>query len=140
LGAVLYELLSGALPFDSSALRDTGLAEALRIVREEEPPRLPARFRQLGEATVEIARNRQCSATQLERHLSRDLDAILQTALSKDPRRRYASAADFALDLGRICATKRYGLTNPMFGIAQASSSGGAAELSRWLFQPLPSS
>ncbi|MCA9288218.1 MAG: protein kinase, partial [Phycisphaerales bacterium] len=39
LGVVLYELLTGMLPFDSARLRSTALADIQRIIREEEPPR-----------------------------------------------------------------------------------------------------
>src|ERR1019366_4634504 len=35
LGVLLYELLIGAVPFDTATLRNVGLAEMLRIIREE---------------------------------------------------------------------------------------------------------
>ena len=38
LGVLLYELLIGAVPFDTASLRSAGLAEMLRIIREEEAP------------------------------------------------------------------------------------------------------
>jgi serine/threonine protein kinase len=34
LGVLLYELLIGAVPFDTATLRNVGLAEMLRIIRE----------------------------------------------------------------------------------------------------------
>src|SRR5271155_4322096 len=37
LGVLLYELLTGVTPFDSARLRQAGLAEIRRIIREEEP-------------------------------------------------------------------------------------------------------
>jgi eukaryotic-like serine/threonine-protein kinase len=36
LGVILYELLIGAVPFDPARLRQAGLGEMLRIIREEE--------------------------------------------------------------------------------------------------------
>ena len=36
----LYELLIGAVPFDAATLRNAGLAEMLRIIREDEAPSL----------------------------------------------------------------------------------------------------
>src|SRR4030095_13196682 len=44
LGVVLYELLSGALPFDSKTLRSAGYNEIQRIIREVDPPRPSARL------------------------------------------------------------------------------------------------
>src|SRR3712207_7135091 len=39
LGVVLYELLSGSLPFDAKTLRSAGYLEIQRIIREVDPPR-----------------------------------------------------------------------------------------------------
>ncbi len=47
----------------------------------------------------DIARTRGCSPHRLKRILSGDLDAIVLTALRKEPERRYASAEQFADDL-----------------------------------------
>src|ERR1019366_2866966 len=44
LGVLLYELLVGALPFDSKSLRKAGYAEIQRVIRETEPPRPSARL------------------------------------------------------------------------------------------------
>ena len=47
----------------------------------------------------EIAAARGCSARRLQHILRGDLDAIILTAMRKEPERRYASADQFALDL-----------------------------------------
>jgi serine/threonine protein kinase len=44
LGVLLYELLVGALPFDPKELRKKGLAEILRIIREDNPMPLSRRL------------------------------------------------------------------------------------------------
>src|SRR6185436_214587 len=50
LGAVLYELLSGSLPFDPKRLASTHLREVQRILREEQPPLPSTRIGKTAEA------------------------------------------------------------------------------------------
>ena len=47
LGVLLYELLTGALPFDRESLRRAGLAEIQRIIREVEPRKPSTRLSSL---------------------------------------------------------------------------------------------
>jgi eukaryotic-like serine/threonine-protein kinase len=101
LGLILYELLVGALPFDSKALRRAGFAEILRRIREEEPPRPSTRFRTLGDSSAESARNRKTEPGMLARQLQADLDWIAMKALEKDQTRRYGSPSDLAAEIGR---------------------------------------
>ncbi len=82
LGVVLYELLTGSVPF---ARQRTTPGEFEQMVAHTQPPRPSA-----------VARDRSW-----QRALRGDLDTILLTALAKDPARRYASVATFAEDLRR---------------------------------------
>lgn len=75
LGVTLYELLALRLPFEGRD-RESLFRQILRV-----PPPNPRRFR---------------------RGLPRELNAVLETALDKDPVRRYSTALAFAEDLGRL--------------------------------------
>ena len=60
LGVILYELLSGALPFDASSMRSGGYSEIQRIIREVDPPRPSTRLSTLEQTSAkEVARCRQ---------------------------------------------------------------------------------
>ena len=101
LGVVLYELLVGALPFDPKELRQAGIDEMRRQIREVTPPKPSTRVSSLGDRSDEIARHRLVDASTLERLCRGDLDWITMKALEKDRTRRYGSAADLAEDLRR---------------------------------------
>ncbi|HEY3837060.1 MAG TPA: tetratricopeptide repeat protein, partial [Bryobacteraceae bacterium] len=101
LGVVLYELLVGALPFDSARLRKAGLAELLRIIREEDAPTPSARLTSLGDTTSQIAACRRTDIRTLRRDLSGDLNWIVMKAIEKDRRLRYPSASELAADIQR---------------------------------------
>jgi serine/threonine protein kinase/formylglycine-generating enzyme required for sulfatase activity len=100
LGAVLYEILTGATPIDIPALEQTGYAELQRRIREEEPPR-PSERPQHSEEGRAGAERRGCDVAAWRRQLSGDLDWITLKALEKDRARRYATAAQFGADLQR---------------------------------------
>ena len=101
LGVLLYELMVGALPFDSKMLREVGYAEMQRVIREHEPARPSTRLSGLGDTAREVARLRQTDLSSLERELRGDLDWITMKAMEKNRIRRYASASELASDLNR---------------------------------------
>src|ERR1035438_1021274 len=101
LGVLLYELLIGAVPLDSAALRKSGYAEMLRILREEEAPSLSRKLSTLGKAGAEVAARRQTDLATLRRAVAGDLNRIAMKALEKAPVRRYGSAAELATDIER---------------------------------------
>ena len=96
LGVVLYELLVGTLPLD---FRQVAYSEVLRRLREQDAPRPSTRLR-TGDAAV-AAQNRGSDLPALTRQLQGDADSIALKALEKDRKRRYASPADLAADVGR---------------------------------------
>ena len=101
LGVVLYELLVGALPFDSKTLRKAGFDEIRRRIREEAPSKPSTRVTTLGDSSTEAARRRRTDPDGLRRELSGDMDWITMKALEKDRTRRYESPAEMAADIGR---------------------------------------
>jgi len=106
LGVVLYNLLAGALPFDSKTLRGAGVPGIVRILREQDPPRPSARFAALGDRTGRVAGDRGTAPNRLAARLRGDLDWITMRCLEKDRNRRYGSPAELAQDIRRHLANQ----------------------------------
>ena len=79
LGIVLYQLLTGELPFDLTGMP---LASAIRMIGEVDPQR----------------------PSSLDRTLRGDMETILLKAMHKEPSYRYASASELAEDVLRFLA------------------------------------
>jgi len=103
LGVLLYELLTGSTPFDATTLRQAGLMEIQRIIREEQPPRPSMRISTTDQTA---ANQRGVDVAALCRSLRGDLDWIVMKALEKDRSRRYATAGEFAEDVRRHLANE----------------------------------
>ncbi len=97
LGVLLYELLTGVLPFDSETLRKASGAEIQRIIRETQPPRPSTRLSSIAR-TSDAAEDSRTVA----RRLRGDLDWIVLMAMEKDRTRRYPTADALADDLIRF--------------------------------------
>ncbi|MGQ0627639.1 MAG: serine/threonine-protein kinase, partial [Phycisphaerales bacterium] len=79
LGLLLFEILTGRVPYDVAG---TTLAGAARLIAEVDPPRL---------STV-------------DRTLRGDLEVVARKALEKDRALRYQSAGEFGADIRRVLA------------------------------------
>ncbi len=101
LGVMLYELLTGAPPFESQSLRVAALSEIQRIIRDVEPPRPSIRLSGLGPEGTTIARRRGTHVASLQRALRRELEWIPLKAMRKERERRYATAQEMAADIRR---------------------------------------
>jgi serine/threonine-protein kinase len=108
-GVLLYELLSGCLPYELADVPDSEIEWAI-VGRDPVPPsrclgggREPRR-RRLDEAPMTpqtVAERRSVTPGELRKQLRGDLDAIVLKAIREDRSQRYSSAEAFADDIQR---------------------------------------
>jgi serine/threonine protein kinase len=101
LGVMLYQLVSGVLPFPGGELLGLGREDLSRRLRDTDPPPPSARLTGATEEVNTIARTRGSEPSRLRREIAGDLDAIVMKAIERDRGRRYGSAAELSADLGR---------------------------------------
>jgi eukaryotic-like serine/threonine-protein kinase len=105
LGAMLYEMLAGVLPFDPAKF--SGWAALLSQRVSNDPPRPSAQYASLpAERRALAALERQVDEATLRSTLAGDLDSVILHALERDRERRYATANAFALDLDAYLENK----------------------------------
>jgi serine/threonine-protein kinase len=100
LGVVLYELLTGTLPYRLEGKRFETFADAIRE-QEPEPPSVAFTRTARTSTTVTAPTASRRATARGRRELRGDLDAVVLKALRKDPADRYATAADLAQELRR---------------------------------------
>jgi len=102
LGVLLYELLTGVLPFDHQTIRKGGIDHIREVICKQDPATPSTRLSKTSAAeSADSARCRRTDVHTLRRKLHGDLDWIALKALEKDPARRYSTVEAFADDLRR---------------------------------------
>ena len=101
LGVLLYELLTGTTPLTKERLTRAALTEALRIIREEDPPRPSTRLSESKDTLASVSAQRRLEPAQLSKELRGELDWIVMKAVSKDRSRRYETANGLVRDIER---------------------------------------
>jgi serine/threonine protein kinase len=101
LGVMLYELLTGTTPLERQRFKEAAWQEAIRVIKEENPP--PPSSRLSSTANLpNIAAQRQTEPVKLSRLLKGELDWIVMKALEKERGRRYLTPVSFAEDIERF--------------------------------------
>jgi len=100
LGALLYVLLAGILPYDSETFRQGGVEHVRKMIRETDPKTPSTRLTKLGREASELAELRRMEVRALAKRLHKELEWIPLKAMRKDRSERYRSAIELADDIG----------------------------------------
>ena len=101
LGVIVFELLSGRLPFDRSSMGRLAFGSAPHDGTLADPPSLASKPPGDSESTAEIARQRGTNPATLRRMLRGELDWIAAKALAPERENRYDTVGELIRDIER---------------------------------------
>ncbi len=101
LGVLLFELLTGDLPFPRRLLQTANVAEIVRVVCDHEPRSFRSAVIEAERGPAGVAERRATAEGALLRRLRGDLEWIVRRALAKDPDSRYQTVAALIEDVQR---------------------------------------
>lgn len=110
LGVVLYRLLTGRHPYSLDGRSPEAIMRAICEIEPTKPSAMHE-FVEVAEAPndgwsmAERSQSKYVDSKSISKRLRGDLDNIILMSLRKDPRRRYASAEQFAEDIRRHLAS-----------------------------------
>ena len=116
LGVILYQLVSGRLPFDADSMPGV-----VQCILDDDPPPLFQAYRPDPHSRTQVLPPNDLE--QLAAPSRRDLQSICSRCLEKEPSTRYPTVAAFAEDL------ERWAIGQPV----EARPVSGAERLFRWL-------
>jgi len=99
LGVLLYVLLTGVLPFDPKTLREGGIQNIRKTIRETDPKTPSTRLTSLGDEAAKVVERRGTEISTLAKHLKNELEWIPLKAMRKERSERYRSASELADDI-----------------------------------------
>lgn len=152
LGALLYELLTGAPPHDPQQFKQAGPEEIRSLLRNAQLMKPSDRLRaDLPPRQNDFAEVRGMAPARFSRMLEGDLDAIIQKAMAHDRQQRYGTASGLAADVVRFLdnepviarpAGRGYRLAKLVrrnrvvfaVGVMMVFALGGGFGTSTWLF------
>jgi serine/threonine protein kinase/tetratricopeptide (TPR) repeat protein len=121
LGMVLYELMTGVLPFEQGRALLPAAFIAQYVLGDADIPTPSRRVATLEPDTLtSSARRRHTTPSGLRRSLRGDIDWIVVKAIERDRNRRYETANALALDLERHLASKPVTARPPTLGYTAA--------------------
>jgi tetratricopeptide (TPR) repeat protein len=120
LGMVLYELVTGVLPFEQRGLMPAAFIAEYVLGNPDLPTPSHRVAKLAADTATNSARHRQTTPVGLERSLRGDLDWIVVKAIERDRNRRYETANALALDLERYLEHKPITARPPTLGYTAA--------------------
>ena len=117
LGIIIYKLMTGGTPIDDETVGSNSVLQVLQLIRHKEAATPSAKLLTMNSANKEkLARKFETPIDTIIQQVRGDIDWITLKAIEKDRNRRYESANELALDIGRFLRNEVVSATPPSLG------------------------